>query len=103
MVPGAVVVIPYSDVSWTPLIAKAGAVVAESGGTLSHSSIVAREYNLPAVVSVTNACRLLKDDMEVTVDGFRGEITVHGLESVAGQDHAAATMPKEAAADGGAE
>jgi pyruvate,water dikinase len=74
---GAVIVIPYSDVSWTPLIAKAGAVVAESGGTLSHSSIVAREYNLPAIVSVTGACRLLTDNMEVTVDGYKGEITMH--------------------------
>jgi pyruvate,water dikinase len=74
---GSVIVIPYSDVSWTPLIAKAGAVVAESGGTLSHSSIVAREYNLPAVVSVTHACRLLRDDMIVTVDGFKGEIILH--------------------------
>ena len=73
----SVIVIPYSDVSWTPLIAKAGAVVAESGGTLSHSSIVAREYNLPAVVSVTHACRLLRDDMLVTVDGFKGEIILH--------------------------
>ena len=74
---GSVIVIPYSDVSWTPLLTKAGAVVAESGGTLSHSSIVAREYGLPAVVSVTNACRLLRDDMLVTVDAFRGEIILH--------------------------
>lgn len=71
---GAVLVIPFSDVSWTPLFAKAGAVIAESGGILSHSSIVAREYKVPAVVSVTGACRILKDDMHVTVDGFKGEI-----------------------------
>jgi pyruvate,water dikinase len=73
---GDVLVIPYSDVGWTPLFAKAGAVVAESGGILSHSSIVAREYNIPAVVSVLGACRFL-DDTIVTVDGYRGEITVH--------------------------
>jgi pyruvate,water dikinase len=78
--PGRVIVIPYSDVSWTPLIARAGAVVAESGGVLSHSSIVAREYNLPAVVSVTGACRLLEDRMLVTVDGFKGEIIIHDNE-----------------------
>lgn len=76
MVPGAVIVIPFSDVSWTPLFGKAGAVIAESGGMLSHSSIVAREYNLPAVVSVTNACRILQDDAEVSVDGFKGTVTV---------------------------
>ncbi|MBM4409458.1 MAG: hypothetical protein FJ038_12885 [Chloroflexi bacterium] len=50
--PGEVLVVPYSDVAWTPLFARAGAVVAESGGMLSHSSIVARAYGIPCVVSV---------------------------------------------------
>ena len=72
----AVLVIPYSDVSWAPLFAKAGAVVAESGGILSHSSILAREYRLPAVVSVNGACFLLKDGMLVTVNGYSGEIYI---------------------------
>jgi len=76
MVPGAVIVIPFSDVSWTPLFTKAGAVIAESGGMLSHSSIVAREYNLPAVVSVNGACRLLTDGQIVSVDGYKGEISI---------------------------
>ena len=73
---GDVLVIPFSDVSWTPLFSKAGAVIAESGGILSHSSIVAREYQIPAVVSVPGAMRL-KNDMVVTVDGYRGEIIAH--------------------------
>jgi len=74
--PGDVLVIPYSDVGWTPLFAKAGAVVAESGGILSHSSIIAREYNIPAVVSVTGALNL-PDLTRVTVDGFQGEVIIH--------------------------
>jgi pyruvate,water dikinase len=73
---GDVLVVPYSDVGWTPLFARAGAVVAESGGLLSHSSIVAREFGIPAVVSVPGACSL-EDNTVVTVDGFRGEIRVH--------------------------
>lgn len=73
---GDVLVIPYSDVSWTPLFAKAGAVVAESGGMLSHSSIIAREYNIPAVVSV-KGCLQLQDSTLVTVDGFKGEVLIH--------------------------
>jgi pyruvate,water dikinase len=73
---GDVLVVPYSDVGWTPLFAKAGAIVAESGGILSHSSIVAREYGIPAVVSVPGALQL-EDDTCVTVDGYRGEIIVH--------------------------
>ena len=75
---GDVLVIPYSDVGWTPLFTKAGAVIAESGGILSHSSIVAREYNIPCVVSVSGACHL-EDDTFVTVDGYRGEIVIHEL------------------------
>jgi pyruvate,water dikinase len=73
--PGDVLVVPFSDVGWTPLFVHAGAVVAESGGLLSHSSIVAREYGIPAVVSVPHACDL-EDDTPVTVDGYRGEVAV---------------------------
>jgi pyruvate,water dikinase len=80
--PGDVLVIPFSDVGWTPLFTKAGAVIAESGGILSHSSIVAREYNIPAVVSVNAACQLA-DNTRVSVDGYKGEVLVHGGEQVA--------------------
>jgi phosphohistidine swiveling domain-containing protein len=73
---GDVLVIPYSDVGWTPLFARAGAVIAESGGILSHSSIIAREYNIPAVVSVAGAMQLC-DNTTVTIDGYKGEIMVH--------------------------
>ncbi|HVN14483.1 MAG TPA: PEP-utilizing enzyme, partial [Anaerolineales bacterium] len=73
---GDVLVIPYADVGWTPLFARAGAVVSESGGMLSHSSIVAREYNIPAVVSVAGACKL-QDNTIVTVNGHNGEVLIH--------------------------
>ncbi len=69
---GDVLVIPYSDVGWTPLFARAGAVVAESGGILSHSSIIAREYGIPAVVSVPGACQACRRYL-VTVDGHTGK------------------------------
>jgi pyruvate,water dikinase len=72
---GDVIVIPFSDVGWMPLFSLAGAVIAESGGLLSHSSIIAREYQIPAVVSVTN-CMLLKDNQFVSVNGYSGEIVV---------------------------
>ncbi|MBN1834972.1 MAG: hypothetical protein JW820_03920, partial [Spirochaetales bacterium] len=73
---GDVLVIPFSDVGWTPLFARAGAVVAESGGILSHSSIVAREYGIPAVVSVQGAMDL-EDGVPVEVDGYTGEVFAH--------------------------
>lgn len=76
---GDVLVIPYSEVGWIPLFAKAGAVIAESGGMLSHSSIVAREYGIPAVVSVSGALQL-QDDLIVSIDGYKGEVLVHAVE-----------------------
>ncbi len=75
MEPGDVLVIPFSDVGWTPLFARAGAVVAESGGILSHSSIVAREYGIPCVVSVTGALQLPAGVFAV-VDGYAGTVTL---------------------------
>jgi pyruvate,water dikinase len=71
---GDILVIPYSDVGWTPLFTKAAAIIAESGGFLSHSSIIAREYEIPAIVSVSGACSSLSDGTVVTVDGYQGEI-----------------------------
>ena len=75
LVRGDVLVVPHSDVAWTPLFARAGAVVAESGGMLSHSSIVAREHGIPCVVSVPGALGL-PDGATVHVDGFTGVVTV---------------------------
>ena len=74
--PGDVLIVPFSDVGWTPLFTKASAVVAESGGMLSHSSIIAREYEIPAVVSVNHACRLIADGTPVLVDGYHGHVSL---------------------------
>ena len=69
-----ILVVPFSDVSWTPLFAGIGGIVAETGGQLSHSAIVAREYGLPAVVNVKNATRLIQDGQTIIVDGNRGQV-----------------------------
>lgn len=71
--PGEVLVIPFSDISWSGIFAKAGAIISESGGLLSHSSIVAREFGIPAVVSVPSAMAI-PDGTMVAVDGYRGEV-----------------------------
>ena len=76
---GDVIAIPYSDVGWTPLFARAGAVVAAAGGMLSHSSIVAREYRIPCVVSVDGALQL-PDGATVVVDGYAGTVVVDEAE-----------------------
>ena len=72
---GDVLVIPFSDSSWTPLFSKAKAVISQSGGILSHCSIIAREYGIPAVVSVKEALQIV-DGTKVTVDGYTGKITL---------------------------
>ena len=72
---GDVLVIPFSDVSWTPLFSKASAVVSESGGILSHCSIVAREYGIPAIVSVTGAMKIV-DGTILAVDGYNGKVQI---------------------------
>ncbi len=71
---GEVLLVEYSDVAWTPLFSKAGAVVTAAGGMLAHSSIVAREMGIPCVASVANARAL--DGATVLVDGFTGEVQV---------------------------
>jgi pyruvate,water dikinase len=46
------------------------------GGLLSHAAILAREYGLPAVVSVRDATRRLRDGDRVELDGSTGRIRV---------------------------
>lgn len=71
---GAILVCRYTDPEWTPLFSLAAAVVADTGGVLSHAAIVAREYKIPAVLAVGNATAVLKDGDRVLVDGSAGEI-----------------------------
>lgn len=71
---GDILVCRYTDPEWTPLFSLAAAVVADTGGVLSHAAIVAREYKIPAVLAVGNATAVLKDGDRVFVDGSAGEI-----------------------------
>jgi len=73
--PGEVLVAEATDASWSPLFVKAGAVVVERGGPLSHAAILARELGLPAVLNVTGATHLL-DGCTVTVDGRLGAVVI---------------------------
>jgi pyruvate,water dikinase len=69
-----ILIVPFMDTGWTPLFASIGGIVAEAGGQLSHSAIVAREYGLPAVVSVERATRIINDDDLITIDGSTGRV-----------------------------
>lgn len=74
--PGDVLICQYTDPTWTPLFSLACAVVADTGGQLSHAAIVAREYAIPAVMGTQNATSTLTDGQIVTVDGTKGTITL---------------------------
>lgn len=72
--PGEILVAPSTDPGWTPLFLKAGGLVVETGGYLSHAAIVAREFALPAVINLPGILAALADGEEVEVDGLRGEV-----------------------------
>jgi rifampicin phosphotransferase len=76
--PGDVLVAVTTTPAWTPLFAQASAVVTDIGGPLSHSSIVAREYGIPAVMAARSATRSIHSGQLVTVDGTAGTITLEG-------------------------
>jgi len=75
---GDILVAPLTNPVWTPLFAIAAGVITEVGGILSHGAIVAREYGIPAVMSVAGATTLLADGQWVTVDGNRGLVGLEG-------------------------
>jgi pyruvate,water dikinase len=74
LVPGDVLVAPYTNPSWTPLFQRAIAVVVDSGSAASHAAIVAREYGIPAVMSTVTGTRTLSDGERIRVDGSQGAV-----------------------------
>ncbi|AFY54922.1 phosphoenolpyruvate synthase/pyruvate phosphate dikinase [Rivularia sp. PCC 7116] len=71
-----ILVVPYTDSGWVALLARAGGLIAEAGGKLSHGAIIAREYGIPAVMDVHNATWLLQDGQRVRIDGSKGIIEI---------------------------
>jgi rifampicin phosphotransferase len=74
---GGVLVAKATAPAWTPLFARAAAVVTDGGTLAAHASLVAREYGIPAVVGTGDATHRLHAGQLVTVDGTRGVVTVH--------------------------
>jgi len=72
--PLEVIVAVTTTPAWTPLFAMAAGVVTEIGGPLSHSSIVAREYRIPAVLGVVSATHRIHNGQTITVDGTLGKV-----------------------------
>ncbi len=76
--PGDVLVCEMTMPAWTPLFSAVSAVVADTGGALSHCAIVAREYGIPCVVGTVDGTRIIRDGQAITVDGSAGSVTIEG-------------------------
>ncbi len=74
LTPGEILVCPATDPGWTPLFLAAGGLVMEVGGMMTHGSVVAREYGIPAVVGVSQATSRLHTGQLIRVDGSKGHV-----------------------------
>ncbi|MDR0917915.1 MAG: hypothetical protein LBM93_01485 [Oscillospiraceae bacterium] len=75
---GDILVVYASSPAWTVPLLKSGALIAEVGGILCHTAIIAREIGVPGIVNIENITALLNDGDKVMVDGEVGEINVLG-------------------------
>ncbi len=74
--PGDILVTTHTNLAWGPLFHLIGGLITEKGGVLSHTAILARELNLPTIVQVKEATKLLRDGTEVRLDAYRGYIEI---------------------------
>jgi len=73
---GDILVTSFTDPSWTPAFVSINGLVAEVGGVMTHGSVVAREYGIPAVVGVENATKKIKDGQWIRINGTEGYVEI---------------------------
>ena len=73
---GEILIAPFTDPGWTPLFINAAGLVMEVGGQLTHGTVVAREYGIPAVVGISDATKVIKTGQRIRVDGNAGYVMV---------------------------
>ena len=71
-----IIVVPYTDSGWSTILAQAGGLIAEVGGKLSHGAIIAREYQIPAVMDIHHATQIFRDGQLVRVNGAKGIVEI---------------------------
>ncbi|TDW95157.1 pyruvate,water dikinase [Kribbella pratensis] len=74
--PGDILICPFTDPAWTPLLSIAAGVITEQGGLLSHAAIVAREQGIPAVLAVPEATTRIPDNTPTTLNGTAGTVRI---------------------------
>ncbi|MCY3410287.1 MAG: hypothetical protein INQ03_01510 [Candidatus Heimdallarchaeota archaeon] len=73
--PGEILVVPKTDPGWTPVFSIIGGLITETGGVLSHGAVVSREYDIPAITNIRDACSIFMTGQRVRVDGNTGIVT----------------------------
>jgi pyruvate,water dikinase len=74
---GEILIVPRTDPGWTPIFSRIGGLITETGGVLSHGAVVSREYGIPAVTNVPNACQMFKTGQIVSINGYNGTIILN--------------------------
>jgi pyruvate,water dikinase len=74
--PGDVLVVPFTTPAYNAVLPIVSGLVVEEGGALSHAALVSRELDIPAVIGIPGATRLIPDGAEVEVDPERGTVRV---------------------------
>ena len=74
--PGKILIAPYMNPGWSPLISMAKAIVADTGGVMSHGSIISREFGIPCIVSVKNATSIIKTGDQLYINGNKGVVKI---------------------------
>ncbi|MFX0036121.1 MAG: PEP/pyruvate-binding domain-containing protein [Candidatus Hermodarchaeota archaeon] len=73
---GEILVVSRTDPGWTPVFSKIAGLITETGGILSHGAVISREYSIPAVTNIVNACHIFKTGQIIKIDGFNGIVTI---------------------------
>ena len=76
MKPGTILVCPMTTPAWTHLFSQAVGLATNVGGILSHGSIVAREYDIPAVLGTGDITDRVRSGQRISVDGTAGVVTI---------------------------
>ncbi|HWM22260.1 MAG TPA: PEP-utilizing enzyme [Ilumatobacteraceae bacterium] len=74
--PDEILVCVFTSPNWTPAFAQIAGCVCDTGGALSHTAIVSREYRIPAVCATGAATKLIRTGDLIEVDGSAGVVTI---------------------------
>lgn len=83
---GEVLVTDYFEPAWEPALSKAGALIMELGGTLSHGAHLARKYQIPAIAGLSGATRQIKTGFILRLDGTTGQVSAYQAEVLEKQE-----------------